>query len=176
MSKCSPTKKLCICAMLIAIAFVLGSFSLRVGVGIKISFKFIPVVICAVFFGPVYAGLCGAISDILAYFVNSAGGYLWQYTLIEFLYGFSYGLFFKNADKLNKKTIIMTIICVLLNTIVLTNFADAYVLKDLMGRGYVETMLYRMPSTVINMCFRFIGIFVILKFIPSLKKVSKLTD
>lgn len=166
------TKKICAVAMFTAIAVILGAYSLRIGVGIKISLKFIPVFLCSVFFGPIFGGLCGALSDIISYLLNSVGAFLWQYTVIEFLYGLSFGLFFKGAKGLNTKTIIRTILCVTLNTILLTTFADAYVLKDLLGRGYLETIIYRIPSTAVNMVFRFIGIFVMLKILPVIRKAN----
>ena len=166
------TKQLCIIAMLIAISFILGTYSLRIGVGIKVSFKFLPVFLCSALFGPIFGGLCGALSDIVSYLVNPVGAFLWQYTVIEFLYGLSFGLFFYNRSGINFKNIIRLVICITLNTILLSSLANAYILKDLMGRSFYETLIYRIPSTTINMIFRYIGIIFILRFMPIFKKLK----
>jgi len=173
MSKIYSTKKLCIVAMLIAISFILGTFSLRVGVGIKVSFKFLSVFLCSALFGPLMGGLCGALSDIVSYIVNPVGAFLWQYTLIEFLYGVSFGLFFYNKSGITANNIVRMIICISLNTILLSTLANAYILKDLMGRTFIETIIYRTPSTIVNMLFRYIGIILILKFMPLFRKLQK---
>lgn len=166
------TRILCNIAMLTAVAFVLGLYSVRVGLGIKMSFKFLPVFICAALYGPIPGGICGAASDAVSYIINPVGAYLWQYTLIEFLYGLSFGVFFKNSSGLNKTNIIKAFICITLNTVLLSIFANAYVLKDLINRGYIETIVYRMPSTLVNMLLRYVGIFVALKIMPVLRKAA----
>ena len=115
------TKRLCTMAMLIAIAFILGSAAIRIGATIKISFKFLPTFVSAVFFGPLWGGMCGLLSDALAYLINPGSGpYLLQIGLVEFLYGLSYGLFFYKANELNKKNIIKVFICIILNTLILS--------------------------------------------------------
>ncbi len=167
------TRKLCTIAMLLAVAVVLGMFSLRIGAGIKISFKFTSVFLTSALFGPVYGGLCGILSDILAYFVNpGVGPYMPQIGLVEALYGISYGLFFFKSYSVNTKNIIKLIICLMLNTSLLSILAMAYFLKDLMGMTYINTVIFRIPSSALNMLMHFAGIIVILKFIPKFKKLS----
>lgn len=166
------TRTLCNIAMLTAIAFVLGLYSVRIGLGIKMSFKFLPVFVCAALYGPIGGGICGTVSDVLAFLLNPTGAFLWQYTLIEFLYGVSFGLFFENASGLNKNNVIKALICVTLNTLLLSICANAYVLKDLINRSYIETIIYRMPSTLVNMVLRYVGIFAVLKVMPMLKKAA----
>lgn len=167
------TKQLCTVAMLIALSFILGAFSLRIGVGIKVSFKFLPVFLCSALFGPLMGGLCGALSDVVSYIVNPVGAFLWQYTLIEFLYGVSFGLFFYKKSGLNVENIIRLVICISINTVLLSTLANAYILKDLIGRTFIETIIYRTPSTIINMLFRYVGIILVLRFMPLFKKLQK---
>ena len=47
---------LCNIAML-TVAFVLGLYSVRIGLGIKMSFKFLPVFLCAALYGPLGGGI-----------------------------------------------------------------------------------------------------------------------
>ena len=161
----NKTKTLCSAAMLTALSVVLGIFSVRIGLGIKISFKFLPVFLSAVLFGPLWAGLCGALSDILAYIVNPVGSFLPQITIVEFLYGVSYGIFLYKANSLNRTTACKAVGCILTNAVLLSTFAMAYVLKDLMGMGYWEMLLFRLPSVAVNTLLQFFGIFLTLKIL-----------
>lgn len=167
------TREICTLSMLIAISVILGMLSIRIGAAIKISFKFLPVFLCSLLFGPAGGGLCGGISDFLAYFVNpGSGALMWQITVVEILYGVSFGLFFKRSDGLNLKQFTKLIICLLINTIVLSLFAMSYILKDLMGITFYQTMIIRIPSTLFNFFTQLAGISFLLKYSLFFKKVS----
>lgn len=169
------TKKICTTAMLVAIAFLLGAASLRIGSGIKISFKFLPVFVCATLFGPFYGGLCGALADFLSYFLNPGGGSLIpQITAVEFLYGFSFGIFFHKCACLNKKNVLKAAICVLFNTLILSLGVMSFILKDLVGLTYTQTFIMRLWSSSLSMVVQFFGIIVLLRYMPTFKKFSKL--
>ena len=168
-------RKTCAIAMLVATAFVLGVLSIRIGAGIKISFKFLPVFICSAFYGPIYGGLCGALSDFLSYFLNPGSGPLMpQITFVEFLYGLSFGLFFYKAEHITKINILKTVICVMLNTFLLSLGVMSYILMDLVGLSYTQTLVMRIVPGIINMLIQFISIILILKYIPSLNKIAKI--
>ena len=166
------TKKLCTLAMLLAVAVVLGALSFRIGSGIKISFKFIPVFLSSVIFGPVCGGICGFLSDFLAYLFNPAGGaYLPQIGLVEALYGVSFGIFFYKASELNKKSIVKIIVCLFINTVLFSLLLMSFFLKDLMGMTFFNTLIMRIPSTVVNLLLHIGGICVMLKAMPRIKKL-----
>lgn len=65
------TKQLCVNAVLIALFYVLDMFSLRIGNSMEITFDGLPIIIAAIFFGPVSGmavGLVGAfLSQLVAY-------------------------------------------------------------------------------------------------------------
>jgi ECF transporter S component (folate family) len=90
-------KKISLIAMLVAITVILGYISgfLRIGNITKISVSFISVYIAAIFIGPVAGGFVGAVADFISYIVNPTGAYLWQLTLLEFVYGFLFGIVFE---------------------------------------------------------------------------------
>lgn len=156
--------------MLVAIAVILGFFSIRIGSLIRISVKFLPTFLCAALYGPFFGGACSALVDIVSYMITPIGGFMWQYTVIELIYGVVFGLFFKNASGLNAKNVIKTFICLTLTTLFLNTLASSYVLTTLSNRSLLETIITRLPGILVNMVFKYIGIFVILKFIPTLKK------
>ncbi len=171
----SNTKRICTMAMLIAIAFILGSAAIRIGPTIKISFKFLPTFVCAVFFGPLWGGMCGLLSDALAYLMNPGSGpYLIQIGLVEFLYGLSYGVFFYKSNELNKKNIIKIFVCILINTFVLSLGAMSVILMDLTNTTFHHVLITRIPSSALNMILQITGISILLRYMPSLKKISKI--
>ena len=160
--------------MLVAIAFILGALSIRIGAGIKISFKFLPVFVCSALFGPLMGGLCGALADFLSYFLNpGSGAFMPQITLVEFLYGFSFGLFFYKSESINKKNVLKTVICLLFNTLVLSLFAMSFILMDLVGLSYRETFIMRILSSTVTMIVQLFGILALLRYMPFFKKLAK---
>ena len=165
------TKRICTLAMLIAIAFILGTFSIRIGAGIKISFKFLAVFLASVLYGPFGGGICGALSDVLSYFLNPGfGALIPAITFVEFLYGVSFGLFFYKAKGLSKANILKVFICIILNSVILGIFAMSYALKDLMGLSYINMVIYRIPSTALNTFFHIAGLLILLKLLPRFEK------
>lgn len=169
------TKRICTMAMLIAIAFVLGSAAIRIGATIKISFKFLPTFVSAVFFGPLWGGMCGLLSDALAYLINPGSGpYLIQIGLVEFLYGLSYGIFFYKSNDLNKKNIIKVFVCILINTLILSLGVMSIILMDLTNTTFCQVLITRIPSSALNTILQISGISILLKYMPSLKKISKI--
>lgn len=117
-------KEIAFTGMLTALTVILGYVSgfLRVGNISKISISFIPVYISGAIFGPLTGGIVAATADIISYITNPTGVYLWQLTLIEFLYGFLFGIIFyrKTGDvlgvkKLNLKILLFSLIQLLLN-------------------------------------------------------------
>ncbi len=116
--------------LLVAITALLAIFcTVRVGTLIKIPFKFVSVFMAAVLYGPVYGGLCGAIGDLLNATLAPVGPLLPQLTALEFLCGFTYGLFFLKAELSPREYLVRTLLCgvaqflidMLLTTMVLTS-------------------------------------------------------
>ena len=166
------TRFLTILAMLLAIAVVLGIYSIRIGSGIKISFKFISVFVTSALFGPLYGGVCGFLSDFLAYLFNPAGGaYMPQIGLVEALYGISFGLFFYNRSGVNFKNIVRLLICLVLNSTLLSLGLMSYFLSKLMGMTFLNTLIMRVPSTILNTLIHFTLILVVLKILPKFKNI-----
>ena len=156
-------KNLCTLAMLTSLTVLLAIFcTFRIGDTIKIPLKFITVFITAFSFGPVWAGVVGALGDILNSILVPVGPLLPQITIIEFLYGFIWGLFFyRNSDKYyTVKTIICSVILTLIDL-----FAVSYIL---MSVGYFPSFTVaftiRLPASVIKSVLYIVTILVFKKF------------
>lgn len=59
---------------------------------LRLSFGFLPVALCAAFFGPVAGGIAAGLGDVLGYLLFPAGGYLPGLTLSAVLTGIVFGL------------------------------------------------------------------------------------
>ena len=168
-------KDLCALALLIAITVLLGIYSLRFGSAVKISFKFISVFITAAIFGPFWGGAVGAIADIVAFIVNPVGGaFIPQITMVEFLYGFTYGLFFFNLSSWNGfKTMFRVIVCVIMQITLLNLWLTTHLLVPIMNMNFDALLVMRAISGVINMAIQLVTISVMTKYISSFRKILK---
>ena len=171
-------KEQCAIAMLIAITVILGivSGNLRIGNISKISVSFISVYVAAVLFGPIVGGFVGAAADIVSYFANPTGAYIWQLTLIEFLYGAVFGLFFFWQKKDAPKTVfwLKVIACVLIQ------FGVNMTVKTfvLMNVGYLPQNFYtaaslRLPSCAVIAVIQLVVLGLLEPFIPVFFKLIR---
>ena len=87
------TRTLTTLALLTAVEIVLSRFLSINAWNIKIGFGFVPVVIAAILFGPLAAGIVGALADFLGALLFPIGAYFPGFTLTAFLTGCVFGFF-----------------------------------------------------------------------------------
>ena len=143
-------KYICLTAMLISLTVVLGYVSgmLRIGNGIKFSVSFISIYAAAFLFGPLTGGLVGACADVISYFFNPTGAFLWQITVLEFINGVLFGLFLKKDSRL--KFSYGLIICVLLRLII-NLFVKTPILMSVgyLPSSFKTALIMRLPSSLV---------------------------
>ncbi len=71
MDKMSSVKKLCICAICIALCCILPTAFHAVGLGTTFSPMHIPALLCGLLLGPVYGAVCGIVGPVLASLITS---------------------------------------------------------------------------------------------------------
>jgi len=172
----NTVRELCILALLIAITAVMAIYcTFRFGSFVKIPFKFIPVFVTAALFGPLWGGLVGALGDIIAYIIFPVGGApLPQITMIEFMYGFTYGLFFFNLHSWNGfKTMMKIVVCVVLQIAVLNLWLTTLFLADVFKMTFENMLIQRAVAGVVNMAIQLVVITVLSKYISLFRKVLK---
>ena len=119
-------------AMLLALRIVLGMFANATlpcfGNTVKLSAAFIPIAVTGALFGPVPAGLVGALGDVLSFIIApTGGGYFPGFTISGLLTGMIYG-FVLYGEKLRLPRIA---IAWAVNTLVVETFLAAYWLYTL---------------------------------------------
>lgn len=171
------TKEICVVAMLIAITVVLSFISgyLRTPVG-KLNISFISVYVCAYLFGPLMGGLTGALADLISVWVSASGAPIPLFTVIEFINGFIFGLFFFKGENSSKrplyKTVIYALLCVVIQYIV--NLLRVPVLAGLQNLTLFEVFIMRIPSTTLMLIVKFAGIILIEPYMETfVKKIKK---
>ncbi len=145
-------KDICTLGLLLAITVLLAVFgTFRIGDAIKIPTKFISVFVAAAVYGPIWGGICGAAGDLLNAVLAPVGPLLPQITLIEFLCGFTYGLFFMRSEYPRNDFAVITIICVfaqlfidmVLTTAILTYWVGYF-------SDFMLAFVFRLPAGLIK--------------------------
>lgn len=159
------TKDICMIAMLIALTAILGFVSgkLRIGTFSKFSFNFISVYFTAVLFGPVTAGFVGLVGDFIS--AIGTGPYLWMIGLLEFVYGFIFGILFYNKEKKKIKGFVLKALAVTVIIAIVDIFAKSFILLQI---GYAPSpfavaVLTRLPMIAVMAVVRFVVLIIIEK-------------
>ena len=175
-ARLSTAKDICSLALLIAITVLLGIYcTIRIGSGIKLSIKFISVFVTAALFGPLWGGVVGAVADIIAFIINPVGGaFLPQITMVEFIYGFTYGLFFFNMGSWQGfKTMLKVVICVIFQIVFLNLGLTTYFLTGIMNMSFNNLLVMRSVSALINMAAQLVVLTFMSKYISVFRKTLK---
>ena len=109
-------KTLAATAMLIAVAVVLGFYSLQLTDYIKIGFAFIADELTGMLFGPVAGGLMGTIADLVKYVVRPTGPFFPGFTINGLVGGLIYGMvLYKRPLSLKRVILANGLITVIVN-------------------------------------------------------------
>lgn len=114
-------KKIILAAILLALLIILSRFlSIKTPI-LKISFAFVPTMLCAIWLGPKWTVLINVLGDIIGATLFPTGPYFIGYTISTAISGFIYGmiLYKKTEDCYTQKQFtIRVIIAVLLVTVI----------------------------------------------------------
>ena len=139
------TRSLAVAAMLLAIAVVLGFFSVQLTESIRISFTFLANELTGMLFGPVVGMIEGALSDIINYMIKPTGPFFPGFTISAVACGFIYGTL------LYKKTLSLwrIILANLLVTVFVNICLNTYWLSLLYGNAYLVLLPARVVKELI---------------------------
>ena len=138
------TRQLTTLALLTAIEIVLSRFLSISAWNIKIGFSFIPVVVAAILYGPLAAGIVGALADFLGAVLFPIGAYFPGFTLTAFLTGCVFGIFLHK-----KQGWLQIITAVGINQFVLSLFLNTLWISVLYGSPYVPLLATRVVQSLI---------------------------
>ena len=163
-------KSVSVIGVLVAMEMILARFFTIHTWNLKIGFSFVPVVVAAVFYGPVIAGLVAAIGDVYGAILFPVGAYFPGFTLTAFLTGAVFGLFLRK--KLSTGNVILSVLTVQL---IISQFLNTYWISFLYGSPYWPLFFTRIYQTAAMFVVQTVCIVLITrKLVPVLKRYENL--
>ncbi|MBQ5951233.1 MAG: folate family ECF transporter S component [Lachnospiraceae bacterium] len=139
--------------MLVALEIVLSRFLSFNVWNMKIGFAFVPVVAAAFWYGPLHAGIVGALADFLGAVLFPIGPYFPGFTLTAFLIGAVFGLF------LHRKQDPLRALCAVgINQLVLSLLLNTLWISILYGSKFVPLLGTRLAQCAILAPVQFVFI------------------
>ena len=159
------TKRLTALGVLVALEVVLNRFLSINAWNIKIGFSFVPVVVAAMLFGQLYAGVVGALGDFIGAILFPIGAYFPGFTLTAFLMGLVWGFFLHKGQPFWRIAIAVGI-----NQFILSLFLNTFWISVLYGSPYVPLLATRVVQSVILTAAQMIVITLIARALPRFRK------
>lgn len=154
MKKANLTYQLIVMAFLIALEIVFTRFlSIQLPIA-RIGFGFLPVAVTAIMFGPIKAGICYAIGDVLGMLIFPSGMYFPGFTLSAFITGVLYGLILHNREVTTKRAFLAAL-AVLCSITVVLNTLWLYIM---MGQGFWALIPTRLAEAALMLVVQTITI------------------
>ena len=147
--KILSTRTLVAGALLIAMAVILGQFSIMVGPSVRIGFSRIPIIVSGMLLGPVAGGLTGLVHDLVNFVMRPAGGFHPGFTLSALVTGVLPGLVVKFS--LSKKSFspLNIVLSVALVYLIVTLLMNTYWLSQLIGDSYLVLLPVRASTQLL---------------------------
>ena len=166
----SSLRFVCFAAMLIATEIVLNRFLSINTLGLKIGLSFVPIVISAILFGPVKAGVIYGAADVIGALLFPIGPYSPGFTVSAVLMGMTFGCFLYRRERISFfKNILPP---VLVNYIVFGLLVNTMWVSLLYtSKGYWGWLVYRLPEYAVLIPVSIVLIPVLFRLSGVLKKV-----
>lgn len=158
-------KKVAVVAVMVALEIVLHRLlSIKTPI-VMIHLGFLPIIAVAIAYGPIWAGVMGALAELLGSLVFPVGAYFPGFTLTALLTGIIFGLFIYHSRYSFFKGCVASVIITLFLTLLLDTFW-LYAFFNTNGDGYLVLMAARLVKA---------GVMLVLQIasIPLLHKVLK---
>lgn len=160
-------KSYSIIGALVAMEIILSRFLSIHTWNLKIGFSFVPIVVTAMLFGGVYAGLVGAIGDIIGAMLFPVGPFFPGFTITAFLNGVIFAFFLKK-----KPTFVNIVISVLLVQIVGSLGLNTFWISMLYGSPFWPLFATRIYQTIVMSVVQIVVTYVLSKkLIPVVREV-----
>ena len=126
------TEMIVIMGFMIALEVVLSKLiSINISF-LRIGFGFLPIAILAILYGPVWAGICYAIGDLIGAFVFPTGAFFPGFTVTAFVTGVLFGLvLYKHKVTFLRALLASALVCVLANLLL-----NTFWLTFVIGKGF----------------------------------------
>lgn len=166
----SKNKKIILAAFLLAMLIILSRFlSIKTPI-LKISFAFVPTMLCAIWLGPKWTVLVNVLGDIIGATLFPTGPYFIGYTISTAIAGLIYGLLLYEKEKnsfTTKKFIIRVCISVLLVTLIVNMGLNTLWTSMTSGKAFQILFVTRIVKQLIMAPIHIIVILFIYKMLKT---------
>lgn len=138
-------------ALMVALHVVLSRFLSINTFDLKIGFAFIPIFVAAYLYGPMAAGIVGALGDFLGAILFPIGAYFPGFTLTCFCTGLIFGLLLHE-----KQTVARIAASTAVNQLILGLLVNTYWLSMIKGTPFPVEMVVRVPQCLILIPVEFV--------------------
>lgn len=159
------TLQLVIMALMVALIFIFSRF---LGINsdiIHVGFDFLPALVVACLYGPVWAAVTYMIGDLVCAIGMPIGMLNPGITLMAGLIGLTYGIFFYNRNPEGKKLMAVTIAASLVVAGIIKLFGTTACLAFAYGSPYWPTLISRIPTCLILFVIQVITIPLIYRYV-----------
>ena len=160
------TKKLITLSVLIAMDVVLTRFLSINAWNTRIGFGFVPMVIAAMMYGPLSAGIVAALADFIGAILFPTGPYFPGFTFSVFLMGIVFGLFLYKD-----RSFWRVVVSVLITQFVISLFLTTYWISFLYGANYKALLATRVVQSAIISAAQIIVIPLMAQLVKRLDKM-----
>ena len=164
--KNSTTKKIAICALLLAADVLLTRILALNTAVMKIGLGFLAVALCAALYGPKWAAVVAALADFVGSILFPTGAYFPGFTVTAAITGIIFGLCFYRKKITWKRAILAAA----LNVIFVSYLANTAMISYLGGTPYAE--LLKIRAVQLAIMFPVQSVVLGLIFPAILKKIS----
>lgn len=143
----TKTKKLVLCAMLLAMSGVFSLIEIMPVQEMKITFTFLFIALCGYLYGPASGMAFGAAADLVGYIINPAGGMLFPgFTLTALISGMMYGLIMHKETAKGKMPLWRIAVAKSADTLICNILLNTFCCSIL----YKEAFLILLPMRVVK--------------------------
>ena len=160
------TKKLITLSVLVAMDVVLTRFLSINAWNTRIGFVFVPLVIAAMMYGPLSAGIVAALADFIGAILFPTGPYFPGFTFSVFLMGIVFGLFLYKD-----RSFWRVVVSVLITQFVISLFLTTYWISFLYGANYKALLATRVVQSAIISAAQIIVIPLMAQLVKRLDKM-----
>ena len=160
------TKKLITLSVLVAMDVVLTRFLSIHAWNTRIGFGFVPMVIAAMMYGPLSAGIVAALADFIGAILFPTGPYFPGFTFSVFLMGIVFGLFLYKD-----RSFWRVVVSVLITQFVISLFLTTYWISFLYGANYKALLATRVVQSAIISAAQIIVIPLMAQLVKRLDKM-----
>ena len=167
------TLQIVIMAMMVALIFIFSRFLGITTDVIHLGFDFLPVLLIACLYGPVWAAVTYMVGDLVCAMLMPFGAINPGLTVIAGIIGLVYGFAFYGRDLSGKKLILVTAAASLVVAGIIKLFGTTLCLAVMYGSPYWPTLISRIPNCAFLFAAQLITIPIIYKcvYIPISRRI-----